>query len=336
MVCEEKGPLLTVLDSGESDAETARARFAGDVRRGLGGTPKTLPCKYIYDERGSRLFQEIMGLNEYYLTRTELSILREHGREIARALGDEPVRLVELGAGDGTKTSVLLDALDRRGADVRYVPLDCSESAIRGLLGDCERDRPGLDTEGLVADYGDGLRWLAAREGLRNVVLFLGSSIGNFQPREAASFLSEIRGALEEDDLFFIGFDLKKDPDLLVRAYNDARGVTAEFNLNLLRRMNRELGAHFDRELFRFHASWNPAEGAVESFLISTVKQEVPVDALGERFSFEPWEAVHTESSYKFTPDSIAALARRTGFEPLAAYGDARGWFVDALWRAVE
>ncbi len=336
MTTTEDEPRVTLLAPAERDGAGAARAFANDVRRGLGTAPKTLPCRYLYDDRGSRLFREIMDLPAYYPTRCEAEILETHGASLAKRIGKTPFRLVELGAGDGAKTRILIERMLDRGAELRYVPLDCSGSALRGLLEACAVAFPDLEVEGLQADYGRGLAWLAGRDDRRNVVLFLGSSLGNFPPEEARRLLSDLRRTLNAGDLFLAGFDLRKDVDVMVAAYDDPEGVTAEFNLNLLRRMNRELGAHFDRELFRFYATWNPLAGAVQSFLVSLAEQTVRVDALDGDVVFEPWEAVHTESSFKFTEKGIGALAREAGFEPVASFTDGRGWFLDALWRVPE
>ncbi len=309
-------------------------RFADDVRSGLAATPKYLPCKYLYDGVGSRLFQEIMELEEYYPTRCELEIITRHQADIIRLMGRGAFNLVELGAGDGVKTKILLSACLAKGLKFQYVPIDISTTALEELTGAIQGSFCGLTVQGLATDYFAGLQWLARMNHGRNVVLFLGSNIGNFTPAETQAFLSSLRGALKDGDLALIGFDLKKDIETLRRAYNDSRGVTARFNRNILRRINDDLGGDFALEQFTYYSTYNPCSGAMESFLISRKKQTAYVEACGQRFFFGQWEAIHTESSYKFQERDLARLAQASGFEIVANFYDSRRFFTDSLWQA--
>ena len=310
--------------------------FARDVCEGLAAAPKRLPSRYFYDERGSRLFQQITELEEYYPTRCEREILETYRDEIARRVAGERFRLIELGAGDGHKTEVLLQRFAELRLDFDYVPIDICEQAVVGLAAALERRMPvrPLRIHGLVAEYFDALRHLGQRGAERNVVLFLGSNIGNFSMPQAHQFLSELRGALHTGDLVLIGFDLKKDLDILQRAYFDTQGITSEFNYNLLDRINRELGGNFDRDRFLHYAPYNPAEGCMESWLVSTAAQEVEIRALDRTFAFTPWEGIHVECSYKYDEAEIAGLAAGAGFSIARQFFDRRGWFTDSLWRA--
>jgi L-histidine N-alpha-methyltransferase len=274
-----------------------------------------------------------MDLPEYYLTSCEWEILRGQRDVIASWVGTDPFRLVELGPGDGQKVRVLLEHFSGQGMDFRYVPIDISRSAVESLCRELDRDLPVVRTEGLVSDYFDGLKWLAGQPIRRNVVLFLGSNIGNFSHSEARGFLYSLWNVLGDGDGMVIGFDLKKDIDTLQRAYDDSQGVTAEFNVNLLRRINRELGGNFDPDRFRFYASYNAYTGAVESFLISRCRQSVFIEALNHMFVFDAWEPIHTECSHKYLPDEIRSLADETGFLVSELLHDSRRYFVDALWR---
>jgi len=311
--------------------------FALDVLTSLSEQPKRLPSKYFYDDEGSRLFQKIMGLGEYYPTGCEREILENHGRSIVASCPQGPMNLIDLGAGDGAKTRVLIDHLHASGADFRYVPLDISEGAIRELAGKLEADYPWLEIEGLVCDYADGLAWLAQMDANRtNVVLFLGSNLGNFDRARSRAFLRLLWTSLRDGDYVLVGFDLKKDIDVLLHAYNDAEGVTAAFNLNLLSRINRELGADFRLEAFRHFGTYDVFSGAMKSYLVSLEQQRVDIAALGRTFDFEPWEPVLTEYSYKYLESDITDLAEATGFAIDAIYRDSRRYFADALWRVVK
>lgn len=310
--------------------------FARDVEKGLVANPKSIPSRYFYDERGSRLFQEITELEEYYPARSEAEILDRCKGDLGDLLAGGPFRLVELGAGDGHKTGVLLDEFVSRGLDFRYVPIDICEEVLVDLTGSLEERLGGdLAVQGIVAEYFDGLELLSRRGAERNLVLFLGSNIGNFDLFHARVFLDDLRHALGPGDCVLVGFDLKKDIDVLHRAYNDSRGVTAEFNFNLLQRINRELGGRFDRDRFVHYGSYNVTHGRMESWLVSTEAQQVAVEALGRTFRFEPWEGIHLENSYKYHVSQIEWLATASGFEVRRHFFDRRRWFADSLWEAV-
>ncbi|MGE0433958.1 MAG: L-histidine N(alpha)-methyltransferase [Planctomycetota bacterium] len=327
-----------ILESSDlrSVSTGAQSDFARDVLAGLSATPKTLPSRYIYDDAGSELFTRIMELPEYYPTRCEQEILETRANDIAAAIGGRPFNLVELGAGDGRKTAVLLREFSERGYDFQYVPIDISEAAVSGLVDRLAGELPALRVDGVVADYFDGLRWVSRLGDRLNVVLFLGSNIGNFRPPSDVQFLHSLWNSLNCGDLLLVGFDLKKDIDQLVRAYSDSAGVTAAFNLNLLHRINRELGGRFDVSTFRFWSTWDPVNGAVQSYLISDREQTVRIDALEKEVSFEPWEPIHTESSHKYTARMIEELAGQTGFAVMEMLSDAKGWFCDAMWRVLK
>lgn len=308
--------------------------FASDVEAGLTSPFKHLPCKYIYDERGSKLFSRIAELPEYYIFRCELDILESHKASICSCIEGSELNVVELGAGDGRKTKVLLNHLLHTGRRFTYYPLDICESSVKGLTGELCETVPDIRTHGLVAEFTRGIKWLSHREGLRNLVVFLGSSIGNFSRTEAVGFLTSLREAMNTGDYLLTGFDLQKDVAVMGNAYNDSEGLTADFNLNLLGRINRELGGEFDLGRFRFYSTWDPGAGAVKSYLISTSAQEVKVNALERSFGFDKWEPIHTESSHKFSPKDIEAFAARAGFEVVEHYYDSRQYFSDSLWRA--
>jgi dimethylhistidine N-methyltransferase len=323
-----------ILDSESlSDLHDPEHDFASEVLVGLSEMPKRLPSRYFYDDEGSRLFARIMELPEYYPTDCEREILTANRNAIAELLGDRPTNVVDLGAGDGVKTGILLEQLAQRGLDVRYVPIDISEGAMRSLVTTVRGRLPAMEIDGLVCEYGDGLRWLAREHaGHQNLVLFLGSNIGNFDRAHSRAFMRRLWNALRHGDRVLIGFDLKKDIDVLLRAYNDTSGVTARFNLNLLTRINRELGGHFELDKFRHFGTYDVFSGAMKSYLVSQERQSVYIDALRTVFDFDPWEPVHTEYSYKYLRTDVHELARDTGFEVQAEYLDDRRWFVDSVW----
>jgi dimethylhistidine N-methyltransferase len=304
------------------DLEPELKRLRDDALAGLRARPKRLPCKYLYDERGSELFERICELEEYYPTRTELGILQRHVDEMARALGPR-VLLLEYGSGNGRKTRILLEALDD---PVAYVPVDISRDVLLRAAGGLDGRHRGLEVLPVCADFGEPFALPEpAREPRRRALFFPGSTIGNLDPAGVVAFLRRSRALLGRDGAFLIGVDLRKPRRLLEAAYDDREGVTAEFNLNLLRRLNRELGADFDLALFRHRIVVDGARGRVEMHLVSVEAQVVNVG--GERFAFRPGESIHTENSYKFTLEGFAALAARAGLEVRRVWQDRRRWF---------
>jgi len=310
--------------------------LAADLVYGLSQTPKSLSSKYFYDAAGSRLFQRIMGLPEYYPTRTELAIFAAHGAAIGAALAagaapGAPLLVVELGAGDGLKTKLLLRELLTSARPLTYEPVDISPAALAELTAALAQELPALRTEPLVADYGAALDLLAARPEAK-AVLFLGSNIGNFSPAEQTEFLRALAAPLSAADRLLVGFDLRKDPRRVRAAYDDAQLVTAAFNLNLLTRLNRELGADFDPEHWQHFPDYDPATGAMRSWLVSRRAQTVRVAALaGRAFEFAAWEAIQTETSFKFSLPQIADLAAAAGLRVVATFQDEAGDFADVV-----
>ena len=313
-----------VLDIVEST--DSRNSFLEDVARGLAAVPKTIPPKYFYDEKGSQLFEAITELEEYYPTRTEAAILGRWGDEMLDAAGEE-LTVVELGSGSSTKTRLLLDRLSARQSRVDYIPIDISPTVVTEFGERLLHDYPSLHIRGLICDYHRALGELQEHPAVRRLYLFLGSSMGNFTPVQAEALLTEIRAAMSPQDRLLLGLDLKKDPAVLERAYDDAKGVTAAFNLNLLERINRELGGRFDRERFRHLALYNAEHGRVEMHLESTVGQIVPVDAMHRSVSFYEGERIHTENSYKFDREQLERLLGQAGLALEHQWLDENGWF---------
>eukprot|EP00899_Mesostigma_viride_P002214 jgi/Mesvir1/11994/Mv00300-RA.1 len=345
-------------------------QFAADVLAGLSSNPKRLSSLYFYDDAGSEIFAQITELDEYYPTRCEAEILASDtggGALVAHtfaATGRDGFNLVELGAGDGRKTRLLLERIldiqdeqwrqhDTTGAPApipfSFMPIDVSEGALESLAGKLSSLTHGrkhnLDMTLVVGDSTDGLRWMCSSSSRRNLVLFLGSSLGNLDMDQSGKFLRSLYSSLNEGDLLLVGFDLRKDIKVMQAAYDDARGVTAAFNYNLLTRINRELGADFDVSKFQFYSTYDAQEGAIISSLVSKEPQTVRISGLpaaaasggslpGPReFFFDKWEAVFTERSVKYTMAIVHDLAARGGFEVVEDFYDSRQWFVDSLWR---
>lgn len=314
----------------------ARRMFALDVHLGLSSQQKFIPSKYFYDENGSKLFQRITELPEYYLTRAETEILTAHKDALAERFTSEPFALVEMGAGDGEKTKILLEHFLNKGLDFHYAPIDISESALSELELSLAEQFPTLSFQGRTAEYAAGISEIAMFSETKTLLLFLGSSIGNFSFPEMKLFLKTLWHGLNKDDCVLIGFDLKKDIKLMQAAYDDREGLTRAFNHNLLHRINRELGGTFNIEKFYHHEIYNPRESAMESYLVSLEAQEVYIDALKTRYRFASYEAIFTERSYKFSDASIRELAHEAGFEILETFKDSKQYFADSLWRVVK
>ena len=333
MKLKSKSKNIIFLESqGFKGSIDPKAEFARDVKNGLSKSSKELSSKYFYDEDGSKIFSKITELPEYYLTRAGYEILDKNKDKIAQLVKDTSFSLIELGSGDGRKTKVLLSHFLNTGVDFQYIPIDISESAVDDLVKSVKNEFPSLQTTGIVTEYFKGIQWLEEKEKKKNFVLFLGSNIGNFDKEQQIVFLQSLWNSLNHDDLVLIGFDLKKDINLITKAYNDSQGVTEEFNLNLLRRINRELGANFDLSKFSFFANYNPIIGAVESFLISMEEQSVFISELGKTFNFNAWEPIHTEYSFKYSDSDIAILAHEAGYKIKTQFYDSERYFVQSIW----
>jgi L-histidine Nalpha-methyltransferase len=305
------------------------------VREGLVSRPRRLPPWLFYDEAGSRLFEEITALPEYYLTRTEQAILAGNAGEIvARAAKEKRLRIAELGAGSAAKTRLLLAAAVERQEAVLYEPIDISMTALELAQVRIEREIPAARVRPLVMDYTNGFALHAAAPGERRLLLYIGSSIGNFEPAESARLLLKLRAQLAPGDCLLLGVDLVKDEAVLLRAYDDAAGVTAAFNKNVLVRLNREFDAGFDPASFLHRAIWNPVHSRIEMHLESLAAQRVPIAALDLELEFARGETMHTENSYKYRPGQALAMLEAAGFRAEACWTDARGWFLVCLGRA--
>jgi dimethylhistidine N-methyltransferase len=297
------------------------SEFAVDVLAGLTASPKRLPPKYFYDSAGSALFERITRLPEYYPTRTEIDILRERAQDIA-ALIPAGAALIEFGSGSSTKTRIILSAAKSLNA---YVPVDISAEFLREQAAALRQEYPAISMLPVAADFSKPFDLPPAVAEMPCAGFFPGSTIGNFEPHEAAAFLRHAGRILGPGASFIVGVDLVKDPHVLQRAYNDAEGVTAQFNLNLLARINRELGAKFDLACFEHHAFFNRERSRIEMHLASLKRQRVKL--LGECIELRAGETIHTENSYKYSIESFGAMARGAGWTPAAVWTDAGGKF---------
>lgn len=306
-------------------------RFAADVAAGLlHPGQKRIPPRYFYDGLGSSLFEAITCLPEYGLTRADNALLNRYAGRIVRAAAASSV--AELGSGNGAKARPILQALSRQRGRPVYYPVDVSESALAA----CESLlTPIAEVRTVCSDWVDGLQFVARRRSPEDafLVLFLGSSIGNLERSKISGFLRTLRSLLRPGDTLLLGADLVKDVDRMLLAYDDPVGVTAAFNLNLLARMNRELGADFDLHSFTHEARWNEAERRIEMHLLSQCNQRVYIEAIQAGVSFRAGETIWTESSHKFTPDELDAFAQQAGFTPLQMWVDREWPFAEALWR---
>jgi dimethylhistidine N-methyltransferase len=274
-------------------------------------------------------------LPEYYLTRSENEIFGKQTADIFKAVQANKSKfdLIELGAGDGTKTSLLVDYFLKNNADFRYVPIDISSEALNFLTEKFRREFPDLDIQTAQGDYFKTLEALKERFDKRKIILFLGSNIGNFREYQALEFFSHLRQLMNQDDFLFIGFDLHKNPKTILNAYDDSQDVTAKFNLNLLKRINRELGANFNIEEFSHYASYHPTECAARSYLISQKEQTVLIKSLNKEFHFKKWEPIYMEVSQKYNLEMIENLAKNSGFEIVKNFFDENRFYTNSLWK---
>jgi len=326
----------TLIQTGnDQPAKSKTKQFYDDVIIGLRSAPKYLNSKYFYDANGDKLFQELMNCEEYYPTRCELEIFSEKTADICGTIIGEgdAFDLIELGAGDATKSTCLLQYLLGQQADFSYLPIDISENVIAYLNVTLPVTLPGVQITGLNGEYFEMLEKAASISNKRKVVLFLGSNIGNMQINEAESFCRELRNHLAAGDMALIGFDLKKNPKTVLAAYNDKGGITKQFNLNLLERINRELNADFNLSQFDHYPIYDPETGACKSYLVSLTDQQIVING-AETIHFLKDECIFMEISQKFTIAQTDKMAKNTSFMPVHHFLDSRKWFTDAIWLA--
>jgi L-histidine N-alpha-methyltransferase len=306
--------------------------FATDIHIGLTAPLKHISSKYFYDDIGSGIFQDIMKMPEYYPTACEFEILSLQGEAIFKMLNfDKPFSVVEFGAGDGVKTRQLLKTLIEKGAEFSYVPIDISKKAIDELVVNMQQHLPGLHIEPKIGNYFSMMEELSGSS-IPCLFLFLGGNIGNYEPADVDGLLADFRKNMKAGDKLLTGFDLKKNPATIRCAYDDPAGITKAFNMNLLNRINRELGGTFKTNHFDFYSHYNPLNGEVRSYLVSLVPQQVFVKETGEVYSFERNELIWTELSKKYSLQEIENVAAKNGFTVMEHFLDCKHYFTDSLW----
>ena len=303
--------------------------FKKDVFEGLTKFPKNLYSKYIYDKKGDSLFQDIMAMPEYYLTGCEFGIISNHTQTIGELFRDKEngLDLIELGAGDGKKTKVLLKYMAENKFNFIYKPIDISENAVEQLSTNLAIEMPTLNVDAEVGEYFEVLERLKGFNKRKKVIMVLGSNIGNLRHPKAIDFLSKLKDVLQPEDLLFIGFDQKKNPQTILDAYNDKTGITEAFNKNLLIRINRELDGNFDVDKFIHWESYNPETGTAKSFLVATETMDVNIDQLQLKIHFDQWETIHVEISQKYDDKTVAWLAEESGLEIVTSFSDEKEYY---------
>lgn len=320
--------MVELTTSRTSTLKTSSHRdMAREVQKGLYNVKhKSIPCRFLYDERGSQLFEDICSLPEYYVTRSERRILDQHAHEIIeQSTSSSNTLAIELGSGSSVKTRILIEQFIRQHGSMHYIPIDISPSILEESTKKLEQSFPGIHITGVVSDYEKGLRKVnqmldSSTNGIQHnkLIMWLGGSVGNFTTQEAVHFLCALNEQMAATDRLLIGIDLRKDAHVLEAAYDDAQGVTADFNMNILHRMNRELGANFNLDQFKHRAIWNDKEGRIEMHLVSQCQRRVELlDECDQPYSvsFEEGEMIHTENSYKYSLEQIQELAKNSGFE---------------------
>jgi L-histidine N-alpha-methyltransferase len=307
--------------------------FKNEVEQGLAASPKTLPSKYFYDRKGDALFVEIMNMPEYYLTRCELDIFQHKTQELIESFDINPTsyfELIELGAGDGLKTKELLKALDKQNYTFDYFPIDISRNALKQLKEDLNIELPNVSVKTQQGDYFEVLASLKESKKPK-IMLFLGSNIGNMRDDLAAKFIYSLGANLQAGDKLLLGVDLIKPKEIVLPAYNDSKGITAHFNLNLLDRINRELGGNFNVNQFEHQSEYDEKEGIAKSFIVSKTKQAVEIKSIGKSFEFDEGERIHTEISRKYNDELINDIIAKTDFTLQNKIMDSKEYFADYL-----
>lgn len=311
----------------------SKKAFAMSILSGLQQFPKQLSSKYFYDQHGDRLFQQIMQMPEYYLTDCEYEIFDQQKEALLQKIGKDPFELIELGAGDGLKTKVLLHHLVQQNVSFQYRPVDISNAVLGQLTQSLSAELPTLQVAPLHGEYFQVLEQLKTLgDHQKKVIFFLGANIGNLTKQQSLSFLRQLNDLLMPGDMLLIGIDLKKDPATILSAYNDAAGITAAFNLNLLTRINRELKGHFVLENFKHWETYNPSTGETKSYIVSKKDQTVKIEALSTTIHFDAWEAIEVELSQKYSIEEVEILASQSDFSILSHFFDSKNYFVDSLW----
>lgn len=303
--------------------------FRNEVFEGLSSFPKYLSSKYFYDKTGDKLFQDIMAMPEYYLTGCEFEIISKNTAEIGELFRDKEngLDLIELGAGDGKKTKVLLKYMAENNFNFTYKPIDISENAVKMLSANLANEMPTLNVEAEVGEYFEVLERLKGFNKRKKVIMFLGSNIGNLRHPKAIDFLTKLQDAMLPEDFLFMGFDQKKNPQTILNAYNDETGITEAFNKNVLTRINRELGGNFKVEKFKHWEAYNPETGTAKSFLFATEPMNVTIEKIQLTVSFDQWESIHTEISQKYDDKIVHWLAQEAGLKIETSFSDEKEFY---------
>ncbi len=309
--------------------------FKKQVFEGLSANPKYLSSKYFYDKKGDKLFQDIMAMPEYYLTGCEFQILSTHTETIGDLFRDRKngLDLIELGAGDGKKTKVLLKYMTENNFNFIYKPIDISENAVEMISNNLAKEMPTLNVDAEVGEYFEVLERLKGFNKRKKVIMVLGSNIGNLKHPKAIEFLSKLKDAMLPDDLLFMGFDQKKNPQTILDAYNDETGITEAFNKNVLTRINRELDGNFQIEKFKHWEVYDPETGTAKSFLVATEAMQVTVEAINLTVNFDEWETIHTEISQKYNDKIVSWLAKESGLKIETSFTDEKGYYKNYVFR---
>lgn len=309
--------------------------FQDEISEGLSSFPKYLSSKYFYDKKGDKLFQEIMAMPGYYLTGCEFQILSTHTETIGELFRDREngLDLIELGAGDGKKTKVLLNYMTENNFNFVYKPIDISENAVELLSNNLAKEMPNLNVDAEVGEYFEVLERLKGFNKRKKVIMVLGSNIGNLKHPKAIEFLTKLKDAMLPDDLVFMGFDQKKHPQTILNAYNDAEGITEAFNKNILTRINRELDGNFDLAKFKHWEVYDPETGTAKSFLVALEAMDVSIEKLQLKIHFEQWETIHTEISQKYDDTIVSWLAEEAGLKIESSFTDDKGYYKNYAFR---
>ncbi len=323
---------LDLLNKKETPVKNSM--FAKDIIKGLSVREKYIDSKYFYDSKGDEIFQKIMRMPEYYLTNCEYEIFSQQADNILKSFDQsgEGFDLIELGAGDGFKTKVLLQHFQKENLDFQYLPIDISKNVLDQLSSDLSQSYPDLEYETIQGEYFEALQKISQFSNRKKIILFLGANIGNFSDQKALSFLQKLNDACVKNDKILIGFDLKKSPFTILQAYNDSEGITKSFNLNLLKRINETLGTNFEITQFEHYPTYDPQTGLAKSYLVSLRKQKVWSEQLGKEFEFYQGEPIHTEISKKFSDSEIEELAKKAGFRIINRFNDCKHYFTDCLF----
>jgi len=325
--------IKTIKNSTFHIIDDPKEEFKQGILTGLSKNKKSISSKFFYDDTGSYLFDKLTRHLDYYLTNCEIEILNAHKNTIATYFKSQPFNLIEFGPGDGIKPKLLIDCFLQKNFKFTYLPIDISKEYLKNIINDFNEKEPHLNITAINSDFLAGLRWLTLTSEKRNVLLFLGSSIGNLTPTETIHFLKNIYDLLHPGDFFLLGFDLCKNPDTLIRAYNDSAGITRAFNLNLLQRINSELDGNFNLDKFEHHGTYNVYSHTMESYLISLENQSIDINELNNTFYFSEFEPIHVEFSHKYLLSQIENLAKEAGFAIVEHFFDSKNYFVDSLWK---